>query len=508
VNPEPSLTAPNASGASTSPPPREPRVIHRQNHRISRKDISEEALKVLYRLSSLGFKAYLVGGGVRDLYLGKKPKDYDVGTDAKPSRLKRIFRNCRIIGRRFRIAHVFFPGEKIVEVATFRRGVVHQIAGESGVILLDNEYGTPEEDARRRDLTINGLFYDIATHSIIDFVDGVDDLENRIIRTINDPDKSFVEDPVRMIRALRHAARTGFTIEENTLKAIYRNRQEMAKANTSRLMEEMFKDLKGGAAEPFVRSITETHLLDVMLPQLAVQLREVGLDHPLWRRFRALDHWCREGRETTNAVLLSLLLHTVLLPDPACWSGERSHPFDVWRTLMRNFMEVSRNLRISRRDGERVAQILISFRKLYHAFHRGQLPPTYEKKPYLGEALDFLELDVVSCEKPIEKIVDWRAKHVGERPARAQRYPFGAGGFIGGGEGGRRRGGDRDRPPRAELAESDGDAAGVVGQEPPFTDNGSGSGEGPGPAAEAGGEKKRRRRRRGGRRRHRGSRHG
>src|SRR6185503_1398385 len=165
VNPEPSLTTHNdpeaetsqATTSSSSAPSREPRVIHRQNHRISRKDISEEALKVLYRLSSLGFKAYLVGGGVRDLYLGKKPKDYDVGTDAKPSRLKRIFRNCRIIGRRFRIAHVFFPGEKIVEVATFRRGVVHQVHGESGVILLDNEYGTPEEDARRRDLTINGL---------------------------------------------------------------------------------------------------------------------------------------------------------------------------------------------------------------------------------------------------------------------------------------------------------------------------------------------------------------
>src|SRR5262245_39368826 len=175
----------------------------------------------------------------------------------------------------------------------------------------------------------------------------------------------------------------------------------------------MFKDLRGGAAEPFFRSITETHVLDVCLPQLAGQLREIGPDHPLWRRFRALDRWSQEGRETTSAVLLSLLLHTVLLPDPSCWSGERSHPFDVWRTLMRNFMEISRNLRISRRDAERVAQVLISFRKLYHAYDRGQLPPTFEKKPYLGEALDFLELDAGSREMSIEKIVDWRSKHVG-----------------------------------------------------------------------------------------------
>ena len=417
-----------------------PRIIERPAHPISRKDISDEALKVLYRLSSLGFKAYLVGGGVRDLYLGKKPKDFDVGTDAKPSRLKRIFRNCRVIGRRFRIAHVFFPGEKIVEVATFRRGSVTHIPKESGtVVLIDNEYGTPEEDARRRDITINGLFYDIATHSIIDYVGGVEDLDNRLVRPINDPDLSFQEDPVRMVRTIRHAARTGFRVEENTSQAIYRNRGELQKANPSRLLEEVFKDLRGGAAATFFRGITETHLLDVFLPSLAVQLREVGLDHPLWRRLSVLDRWSQEGRESTNPVLLSVLLHTVLLPAPECWSGERGLQVDIWRMLMKNFIECSRHLRISRRDAERVSQILIAFRKLVHSLGRSHLPNIFHKKPYLNEAFDFLEIEFASHGRPVDQIISWRSQFAPDKPQRPERYAFGLGGFVGGrGEDGRR----------------------------------------------------------------------
>jgi poly(A) polymerase len=497
--------------------PGTPRIVHRSDHRISRKDISEEALKVLYRLSGLGFKGYLVGGAVRDLYLGTKPKDYDVGTDAKPSRLKRIFRNCRIIGRRFRIAHVFFPGDKIVEVATFRRGEVHRINKESGVVLIDNEYGTPEEDARRRDITINGLFYDIATHAIIDYVGGVEDLEKRIVRTINDPDKSFIEDPVRMIRTLRHAARTGFFVEDGTRQAIYRNRHEISKANTSRLMEEMFKDLRGGAVEAFFRSITETHLLDVLLPSLAAQLREVGLDHPMWRRFRILDRWSREGRDASNPTLLSILLHTVLLPDAAAWTGDRGQQVDMWRTLMRNFIESTRHLRISRRDFERVSQVLISFRKLYQSWQRGALPPAMQKKPYLPEALEFLEVDLLSREMPVERVLEWKKEFVGDAPAKASRYAFGEGGFFGG-RSRRRGGGPHGRDGRRDEARREGPPPETG--EPPDFDNppdfppdfppeqGAPHGERPpGDAPHAdgrpgeSGEKRRRRRRRGGRRR-------
>jgi len=493
----PAATSPVESETS----PVEPRVVPRSQHRISRKNISEETLKVLYRLSSLGFKGYLVGGGVRDLYLGKAPKDYDVGTDAKPSRLKRIFRNCRIIGRRFRIAHVFFPGDKIIEVATFRRGEVHRIDKGTGVILIDNEYGTPEEDARRRDLTINGLFYDITTHSIIDYVGGVEDLDRRIIRTINDPDKSFVEDPVRMIRTLRHAARTEFTIEENTLKAIYRRREEISKANPSRLLEEFFKDLRSGAMEPYLRKITETHLLDVILPALSNQLRDHGLDHPLWRRLSVLDSWAREGRDPANPTLLAILLHTVLLPDPALWKGENNHPPDVWRLVMQNFSKNLQHIRISRKDAERVTQILIAFRKLTQAHNRQFLPPSLQKKPYLTEALDFLELDLTTRNDSCNLIEEWRKKYQRNLPPRPRQNAFGAGGFINGQRGEKRSG---RRKKREGTKKPGGAAAGEALKSPeqksPAQRSQGQKSPGETEGADTGVKKRRRRRRRGGRR--------
>jgi poly(A) polymerase len=394
--------------------PGSPRIIPRPEHGISRQHISNEALKVLYRLMNKGFKAYLVGGGVRDLYLGKTPKDFDVATDARPSRMKKIFRNCRIIGRRFRIAHIFFPDDSIVEVATFRRGEVHAVQKASGVVLLDNQYGTAEEDARRRDLTINGLFYDPETFSIIDYVGGVNDLNNRIVRTIKPPDASFQEDPVRMIRALRHSARTGFVVEDDTLQGIYRNRVEIQKANPSRLMEEVFRDLRGGAAVPFFRKLVETHLLDAFLPTLATQIQDHGLDHPLFRRLEVLDQWVADKRELNNSVLVSVLLHTVLLPEPGLWTGELPNPPGVWPLLQAGFQEVSAHLRVSRRDFERVVQSLLAFRKLRQFHERGELKASYQNKTYLAEALDFLEIDLTSLGQESPLLGEWRTSFVKE----------------------------------------------------------------------------------------------
>ena len=184
-----------------------PRILPRAEHTVSRRNIDPDALKVLYRLKSHGFTAYLVGGGVRDLLLGRKPKDFDIATSAHPQAVKRLFRNCFIIGRRFRLCHVRF-GKKVVEVSTFRRLAEAQ-QGET-LIVRDNTFGTPEEDAFRRDFTVNALFYDIATFSVIDYVAGLEDLQQRLIRTIGDPATRFREDPVRMLRAVALAARLGF----------------------------------------------------------------------------------------------------------------------------------------------------------------------------------------------------------------------------------------------------------------------------------------------------------
>ena len=199
-------------------------VIPRDGHAISRKDISENALKVLYRLNKAGYEAYLVGGGVRDLLLGKKPKDFDVTTNATPEQMRKLFRNCRLVGRRFRLAHVMF-GPEIIEVATFRG---HHEAeqpesdrnssqrGQNGMLLRDNIFGTIEDDAQRRDLTINSLYYSVADFSVRDYVGGLNDLHQGIIRLIGDPETRYREDPVRMLRVIRFAAKLDMSIAAET----------------------------------------------------------------------------------------------------------------------------------------------------------------------------------------------------------------------------------------------------------------------------------------------------
>src|SRR4051812_27618941 len=211
----------------------EPRIVPREEHPISRRDIDPDALKVLYRLRQAEYTAYLVGGSVRDLLLGRRPKDFDIGTSAHPAQVKKLFRNCWIIGRRFRLAHVKF-GNKVIEVATFRRQVApgEEIVQDGvpapdpttpeGELLVhhDNTFGTPEEDAFRRDFTINALAYDIATFSIIDFVGGLEDLAARVVRSIGAPEVRLREDPVRMLRAVALAARLNFTFDPPVLAAI------------------------------------------------------------------------------------------------------------------------------------------------------------------------------------------------------------------------------------------------------------------------------------------------
>jgi len=220
-----------------------PIVIPRAKHPISRKRIDEEALKVLYRLHRHGFLAYLVGGSVRDLLLGKTPKDFDVATNAPPHEINALFKNSRIIGRRFRLVQVFFKGRKVIEVSTFRsRSEFEEVQTEGGEIIRTDSYGSPEEDALRRDITINGLFYNIADFSMIDYVGGMADLEHQVIRTIGDPDERFEQDPVRMIRVIRHAARTGFPIEDQAYQAILRHRQEIRKCSPSRLRDEFLRN--------------------------------------------------------------------------------------------------------------------------------------------------------------------------------------------------------------------------------------------------------------------------
>ena len=290
-----------------------PRVRPRSEHAISRKQIDPDALKVLYRLSTAGFKAYLVGGSVRDLLLGRTPKDFDIGTDAHPQALRRLFRNSRLIGRRFRLAHILFANGKVIEVATFRRRPEPADANAPELLMTsDNTFGTAREDALRRDFTINGLFYDISDYSVIDYVGGLDDLEAGLVRTIGDPHVRFREDPVRMLRAVEFASRLGFAITPDAYEAILECRRDIVKSAPPRVTEELLQSLRGGHALPTFLLLREVGLLDALFPELASVLREIDPDHPhgtghlFWALLDALDAERRRGRVFDDAVLFGL----------------------------------------------------------------------------------------------------------------------------------------------------------------------------------------------------------
>lgn len=249
----------------------EPHILERAEHPISRRDIDPDVLKVLYRLIKASQVAYLVGGSVRDLMLGRRPKDFDVATDAHPQQVRDLFRNSRLIGRRFRLVHVFF-GPKNIEVATFRRRS-EDVSLDDPLIRHDNTFGTPEEDAFRRDFTVNSLFYDPQTFRVIDYTGGVADLKARLIRTIGDPELRMREDPVRMLRAVRFAAKLGFELEPATRAAIEQHRADLLKSSVPRLVEETYRTIGQTGAARALLLMEELGLLEQLMPWLSAHLK-------------------------------------------------------------------------------------------------------------------------------------------------------------------------------------------------------------------------------------------
>jgi hypothetical protein len=285
----------------------QPRILSRSQHTLSRKQIDPDPLRVLYRLRSSGFKGFLVGGGVRDLLLGRKPKDFDIGTDASPQQVKKLFRNCFIIGRRFRLCHVRF-GPKVVEVATFRKKAEPE-EGDT-IVKRDNTFGTPEEDAFRRDFTINALFYDIADFSIIDYTGGIADLEAKRVRVIGDPDERFREDPVRMMRAVAIACRLGFRIDREAQEAIRARRGEIVKSSHVRILDEIYKILRQGSARATFEQLYATGLLAYIFPEAHKALSRGETD--LLTTLGTLDEY--RNRTGSDAALSNAILIAHLLP--------------------------------------------------------------------------------------------------------------------------------------------------------------------------------------------------
>jgi poly(A) polymerase len=285
-----------------------PVVYPRSVHQISRKHLDPDALRTLYRLMRADFKAYLVGGGVRDLLLGKKPKDFDIATDATPRQIRKLFGNSRVIGRRFKLVHVFFPDGKNIEVATFRDTKDPEVSDDEG-ISDDNIFGTPATDAHRRDLTINGLFYDIATFSVLDYVGGMDDLKARIVRIIGEPNIRFREDPVRMIRAVRHAARNDFAIEHFTWEAIAANKSLIKQAASARLFDELKKDLTSGHTLKTLRLLSHSELLETWIPEFSAG-GTIALNQPtnFTAALARLDELVAAGETVSPVVSIAILV--------------------------------------------------------------------------------------------------------------------------------------------------------------------------------------------------------
>ncbi len=283
------------------------KVYSAAEHQLNLEDIDPDALYVMEKLQASGHTAYLVGGGVRDLLLGHKPKDFDISTSAKPEEIKKIFRNCLLIGRRFRLAHIRF-GKKVIEVATFRSG---DNANDS-LILRDNEWGNPEEDVLRRDFTINGLFYDPSRQEIIDYVGGYLDAQKRYLQTIGKAYIRFKQDPVRMIRLLKFQARFNLDIDQDSKVALLECRGELLKSSQARILEEILRMMESGAAAPFFRLMNEYGFLDTLTPALSAFL-ETPDGGEIYNLFQEVDNNLREYSEALpRTVLLSALVFPIL----------------------------------------------------------------------------------------------------------------------------------------------------------------------------------------------------
>ena len=370
----------------------DPLILSRQEHQISRKDIDRDALKALYRLIDHGHVTYLVGGAVRDLMLSRKPKDFDIVTDATPRKVKRLFRNCRIIGRRFRLAHLHYAEGKIIEVATFRSsGGADEVVREGELIRRDNVYGTPDEDAHRRDLTINGLFYDVSNFTVIDYVGGVSDLRSSVIRMIGDPHYSFKEDPIRMLRAIRHSVRIGFTFDQETRIAMEQSREEILKANPARLLEELYKDLCSGHAKNFFDVLYQQGFLHLLMPALFEVLNQQETKNDWIECLDRLDEQISAGHRVHQALGIAALVSPMLI---SRFRKLEATPQRDIRTISKIFREdlseVLRQLKVYRRDEERLWAALGGLCAVADAVQRRKWSSKLKVQPWLCDSMEVL----------------------------------------------------------------------------------------------------------------------
>jgi poly(A) polymerase len=380
--------------------------------------VDPDALKVVRGLLEAGHEAYLVGGCVRDIYLRRRPKDFDVATSATPQAIKKKFRNSRIIGRRFKLAHVFF-GRKIIETSTFRTAPTEG-SGDDPLITHDNEWGSVEDDARRRDFTINGLFYDVEAQSIIDFVDGLSDLDAAVVRTIGDPVVRFQEDPVRMIRAVKFAARLEFEIEPATWAALLEVAPDIVKSSRARLLEEIYKLLRSGASHGCFALLLKSGLLPYIMPSWSRLFDEVndgvdallaGLESPnadtpaatFWRLLAALDDYVVETADEVTNGLMQAVLFAPLVPGLTVEARQ-----GVDKAIENIMTPVGAAMGIARRDRELARQILMAHRRLFEARRGKRRRTSLAQRQYFHDALAFVGIWVGARPEDGSELEAWK----------------------------------------------------------------------------------------------------
>lgn len=425
------------------------RVVPRSKHGVARQGISACAKRVTSTLQAEGYDAYVVGGAVRDLMLGREPKDFDVATSATPERVRALFRRSRIIGRRFRLVHVLC-GRDVVEVSTFRGKHVDSdsetgTTDEHGRILRDNVFGSREEDAVRRDFTVNAMFYDPSTEEIVDYCDGLTDLKNRRLRMIGDPTARYREDPVRMLRAVRLAAKLGLEIEPGTRAPIRELAGLLENVPVSRLFEEMLKMLLSGQSVQCVRQLRADGLHHGLLPML-----DVILDQPLGEGFAMLalertDERVRDEKPISPGFLFAALLwHEVLAAWRAGEASGKSTMLALFEAMDQVLAEQSEKLAIPRRFSSDMKEIWVLQARLTN--RSGRRPFALLSNPRFRAAYDFLLLRCESGELDMELGEWWeRFQRVGDEE-RA--------GMLVAGSGGRRRKRRRKRGKSASVEET------------------------------------------------------
>ncbi len=384
-----------------------PNIINRNEHALSRKEMSEHALKVLYRLKKARYESFLVGGGVRDLLLGLHPKDFDVATNATPEQVRKLFGNCRLIGRRFRLAHVHF-GREIIEVATFRASH-DQEGGEgvtrNGMIVRDNVYGTLEDDAWRRDFTVNALYYNIYDFSIIDYTGGLNDIENKVIRIIGDANERLQEDPVRMLRAVRFAAKLNFKIEESLSASIKKNIHLLDGVPVARLFEEVLKLFLHGHALASYELLKEYDLLKHLFAQTAEHLDEAG-DRFITQALINTDLRIKQKKPIAPAFLYAALLWPAVRYQTKKLKQEDLSLLQVYQIAGQDVLEKQlKQILIPKRFGIPMREIWTMQARL--ASRKGKRPLKLLPHPRFRASYDFLLLREQSGETQLKELCDW-----------------------------------------------------------------------------------------------------